>query len=245
MAAACAAGSVTAYEALIAVGREKGDAFLDNLVEMRAVDGTPQPPQWILIFRDESARGGLREFVVTDKGISSERTPLRAEDSFLVAPTMPYTTLKMDSTGAFDEANRLATQSKLGFDSVSYRLSSEGNAPVWNLRLLDAGRREVGTMKFSATTGKAVSLPANSLPSSAAQEDSRPIGERWVEGGGLVGHMTRWGERTWDATTNVATGVGRSVERTWDTTTNAVTGVGRSVERFLIGSPTNAPVGTD
>ena len=39
LATACAAGSVTAYEALISVGRQKGNAFLDSLIEMRAVEG--------------------------------------------------------------------------------------------------------------------------------------------------------------------------------------------------------------
>lgn len=227
MAVACAAGSVTAYEALIAVGRQKGNAFLDNLVEMRAVDGAPQPRQWILIFRDASARGGLREFVVTDKGVDSERTPLRAEDALMVAPTMRYGTLKMDSSGAFAEANKQATQSRLGFDWVTYRLNASGDAPVWSLRLLDAGRREVAAMKFSASTGKHLSPPSKAAPPSAAQGDTRPIGERWVEGGGLVGHVTRWGERTWDATSNAATSVGRSVET------------------FLVGKPTNAPAGGD
>ncbi|MFM8790119.1 MAG: hypothetical protein ACKOEI_09770, partial [Chthoniobacterales bacterium] len=54
------AAPVTAYEALMSVGRQKGNAYLDNLVEMRAVEGTPQPEQWTMLFRDASARGGLR-----------------------------------------------------------------------------------------------------------------------------------------------------------------------------------------
>jgi len=217
------AGPVTAYEALISVGRQKGNAFLDNLVEMRAVEGTPQPQQWTLLFRDASARGGMREFVVTAKGVSSERAPMRAEDALLVAPTMPYAQIKMDSSGAFAEANKRAAQAKLGFDSVSYRLSSAGEAPVWNLRLLDAGRREAGALAISAKSGTVISPLAKGSPAPPAQTDGRPLGERWLEGGGLVGHMTRWSERTWGSTTNTAVRVGESVEA------------------FFVGKPTNAP----
>lgn len=220
------AAPLTAYEALISVGRQKGNAFLDNLVEMRAVEGTPQPQQWTLLFRDGSARGGLREFVVTAKGINSERTPVGAEDALLVAATMPHAQLKLDSSGAFAEANKQATQAKLGFDSVSYRLHSASNATVWNLRLLDTSRREVGALVLSAKTGTVISPVGKMSAGTAASPDARPLGERWVEGGGLVGHMTRWSERTWDATTNAATSVGRSVET------------------FFVGKPTNAPVKT-
>lgn len=224
------AAPVSAYEALISVGRQKGNAYLDNLVEMRAVEGTPQPEQWTALFRDAAARGGMREFVVTGKGVASERTPLRADDALLVAPTIPYGQLKLDSKGAFGEANKLATQAKLGFDSVSYRLHSSNGAPVWTLRLLDTGRREVGSLALSAKTSAVISplgKGSGPAPTAATPADNRPLGERWTEGGGLVGHMTRWSERTWDATTNTAGNVGRSVET------------------FFVGKPTNAPIKRD
>ena len=82
--AAPAAGQsaqLPAYEALRAVGREKGENWLGRLVEMRGVDGDPQPSRWLLTFRDEAARGGVREFAVTTQGVTSERTPVRAADS--------------------------------------------------------------------------------------------------------------------------------------------------------------------
>lgn len=220
------AAPVTAYEALISVGRQKGNAYLDSLVEMRAVEGVPQPDQWTMLFRDASARGGLREFLATSKGVVSERTPVRADDALLVAATVPYGRLKLDSSGAFTEANKLANAAKLGFDSVSYRLNAASNAPVWTLRLLDAGRHEVGMLALSAQNGTIItplSGDAAASRNAAAPPDNRPVGERWAEGGGLVGHMTRWSERA------------------WGTTTNAAAGVGRSVEKFLVGQPTNAP----
>lgn len=224
------AAPVTAYEALISVGRQKGNAYLDNLVEMRAVEGAPQPEQWTILFRDASARGGMREFVVTGKGVASERTPLRADDALLVAPTIPYAQLKLDSKGAFLAANKSATQAKLGFDSVSYRLSSQKSEPVWNLRLLDSSRREVGSLAISAKTSVVVyplAKAGDAPTSNAVTANQAPLAERWAEGGGLVGHMTRWSERTWDATTNAAGNVGRSVET------------------FFVGRPTNAPAKRD
>lgn len=221
------AAPFTAYEALIAVGRQKGNAFLENLVEMRAVEGVPQPAQWVLVFRDPASRGGVREFVVTAKGIDSERAPMRTEDALLVAATMPYAQLKLDSSGAFLEANKLANESKLGFDSVSYRLHSRNSAPVWTLRLLDAGRREVGAVTLSAKNGAVVTPLAGTSASTVAEPDDRPLGERWAEGGGLVGHMQRWSERTWGATTNTAGNVGRSLES------------------FFVGRPSGSPAKSD
>jgi hypothetical protein len=206
------AAPVGAYEALISVGRQKGNAYLDNLVEMRAVEGTPQPELWTALFRDAAARGGMREFVVTAKGIASERTPLRADDALLVAPTIPYGQLKLDSKGAFAEANKLATQAKLGFDSVSYRLNSQKNEPVWSLRLLDTSRREVGSLAISAKTSAVISsLDKAGEGNAGASTTTAPLGERWTEGGGLVGHVERWGTRTWEATSNTATQVSDSL----------------------------------
>lgn len=202
--------TLTAYEALISVGRLKGDAFLDNLIEMRAAEGAPQPELWTLLFRDPEARAGVREFMVSSRGVQSERTPLRTDDALLVAETMPYTTLKMDSSGAFLEANRLASDARAGFDMATYRLHPLDGVPVWTLRLLDAGRREVGVVVVSAKDGSVVK-PLTAAPEGAnSSTDSRSSSERWAEGGGLVGHVTRWGERAWSTTTNTLVGTQRS-----------------------------------
>lgn len=238
------AEAITAYEALISVGRQKGDAFLDSLIEMRGENGTPQPGQWTLLFRDDSARAGLREFVVSNQGILSERTPVRAEDALLVAATMPHATLKLDSNGAFTKANKLANDARLGFDAAGYRLHSLNGAPVWTLRLLDADRREAGVTVLSAKDGAVIkpltsaasasATSASATPAPAATpgaaSDARPLSERWVEGGGLVGHITRWSERTWDTTTNAAGGAGRNIKDTAGE-------VGRNVGAFFVGQP--------
>lgn len=217
-----AGAQLPAYEALRTVAREKGDAWLARLVEMRGVDGDPQPAQWFLTFRDENARGGVREFVVSRRGIVSERAPVRARETGASA-VMVARTLNLDSTGAFTAADKEAARAKLGFQSLNYLLENRNGTPVWLVGLFDASGAEVGKLGISAGTGAVVSPlrimqaatagPGSSPVSSAGpvSPDGRPLGERWVEGGGLVGHVSRWGERTWETTTNTAVRVGESI----------------------------------
>ena len=46
---------LTAYQALRTVGREKGESWLDRLVELRGVDGGPQPVRWLLRTPDKKS----------------------------------------------------------------------------------------------------------------------------------------------------------------------------------------------
>ena len=213
---------IPAYEALRSVGRDRGETWLGYLVEMRAVDAGPQPEQWILSFKDDAARGGVREFVVSDKGVVSERAPVMAQ-AIAVPGVMPAAGLSVDSTGAFSAANNEAAKVKLGFHSLNYRLQNKNGEPVWNVQLYDVGGQEVGMIEISAKSGAIVtplrrpavpvaeatpSAPVNTAPETAGDGS---LSERWVEGGGLVGHMSRWGERTWESTSDTAQKVGDSI----------------------------------
>ena len=210
-------GQLSAYDALKIVGAAKGEALLANVVEIRGVDAAPQPLRWTLSFKDDSARGGIREFVVAAKGIIAERAPLRPAAG--TGGVMAAAGLKLNSTGAFDAVNREATAKKIGFSTLNYRLENKNGAPVWLVELYDAGGANVGSVEFSAKNGtmvapfKAFAPPAAASAGAAGAvgADGRPIGERWVEGGGLVGHVERWSTRTWEATTNTATRVGDSI----------------------------------
>jgi hypothetical protein len=212
-----------AYEALRAVGREKGENWLGRLVEMRGVDGDPQPSRWLLTFRDETARGGVREFAVTAQGVTSERTPVRAADAGALS-VMGARSLNLDSTGAFAAANKQAASGKVGFHSLNYLLQNKQGAPVWLVQLYDAAGLEVGKMEVSAQNGGIVSrlrTPQAAADGSAttgaaprmpaAGTSGGSFGDRWVEGGGLVGHASRWGEKSWEATTNTAVRLGDSI----------------------------------
>lgn len=208
-----------AYEALRTVGREKGDHFLAALVELRGVDGDPQPSRWLLTFRDETAQGGVREFAVTRQGIVSERAPVRAGQ---ISPSavMSARSLNLDSTGAFDVANKQAAGARLGFHSLRYLLQNRQGTPVWLVQLFDPAGAEVGKLEVSAKDGSLLSplrrpvvpVDAAATPATAGRPAADgSLGDRWVEGGGLVGHATRAGERAWETTSNTATRVGESI----------------------------------
>lgn len=209
-----------AYEALRTVGREKGENWLRSLVEMRGVDGDPQPTRWLLTFRDANARGGVREFAVTRRGVVSERAPVRAQ-TVDAAQVMSARALNLDSTGAFTAANKQAASAKVGFHSLNYLLQNKRGTPIWLLQLFDATGAEVGKMEISAQDGSLVSRlrtpPATAAPAAGATPAPVPpagggsVGDRWVEGGGLVGHSKRWGENAWQTTTNTAAKVGESI----------------------------------
>lgn len=211
-------GQLSAYDALKIVRADKGDALLGNIVEIRGVDAAPQPLRWTLSFKDGAARGGIREYVVAAKGIIAERAPLRPVAG--AGGVMAASSFKLNSTGAFDAANREATARKIGFSTLNYRLENKNGTPVWLVELYDVEGESAGRIELSAKDGTVVS-PFKSLAptatatpagvSAAAKPDARPVGERWVEGGGLVGHMERWSTRTWEATTNTATRIGDSI----------------------------------
>jgi len=231
---AYAGQQLPAYEALRTVGRDKGDNWLGRLVELRGADGDPQPARWLLTFRDENARGGVREFAVTGQGVVSERTPVRAPQT-VDSTVMSARSLNLDSTGAFAAANKQAAAAKVGFSSADYTLQNRNGAPVWIVRLFDTSALEVGKVEISAKDGAIVSSlrkPVAAADTAVARPGATPaprgqggdsLGDRWVEGGGLVGHTTRFGEKT------------------WETTTNAATRIGESISAFFIGRPASSP----
>jgi hypothetical protein len=208
-----------AYEALRTVGKAKGQEWLGRLVEMRGVDGDPQPTRWLLTFRDDNARGGVREFAVARQGVVSERAPVRAAGA--PSSVMSARSLNLDSSGAFSAANKQATQAKVGFSSINYLLQNRNGAPAWIVQLFNSSGAEVGKVEVSARDGSLLSrlrapvAPAGESAAAAAARpaspDGRPISDRWVEGGGLVGHSKRWGENAWQSTTNAAVRVGDSI----------------------------------
>jgi hypothetical protein len=216
------ARQLTADEALRALGREKGEPWLGRLVEARGANGDPQPVQWVLSFKDAAARGGVREFVVGANGVTGERTPVEA-GALGKSTAFASRVIKVDSTGAFAAANREAARAKLAFDSLNYRLRDRNGTPVWRVELFDAGGLEVGRLEVSGRDGTVVTplrqpvRPGTGTQAAAAPTEGAagegPLADRWVEGGGLFGHLGRWGERTWDATKDTSQRAGDSVSK--------------------------------
>lgn len=149
----------TAYDALKVVKREKGDAVLSQLVEVRGDSGQPQPQSWKILMRDPAARAGIREIVVTGNEITSERTPLRSGTAPDQLRPLNFTRLNLDSDGAFRVANEQAAKQRVGFNRADYLLQTgpTDGAPVWSLQLFDHMGAPVGSLQVSAENAKVVS----------------------------------------------------------------------------------------
>lgn len=152
--------AATAYQALEVIKKDRGDAILKQLVEVRGEAGQPQPQSWTILMADPSARGGVREFVVADGAIASERTPVRGYTVGTGAfPVLNFTRLNVDSGEAFKVANAQSVDDKLGFHSVDYtlRTNDADGSPLWVMHLFDYMGAPVGTLRVSAEDGKVVS----------------------------------------------------------------------------------------
>ncbi len=153
-----AASAATAYEALQTIKATRGDTILNQLVEARGESGQPQPQSWTIMMNDSSARGGIREFVVSGGQILSERTPVRGFGGQRDFPALNFSRLNLDSDGAFDIIEKQATARQLAFNSVDYTLRTDeaSGAPLWVIRVYDYMGAPVGRMQISAENGEVV-----------------------------------------------------------------------------------------
>lgn len=214
------ASQMTVREALRVVGGEKGEPWMGVLLEARGVQGDPQPQQWALAFKDTQARAGVREFVVdaTRGQVTEERTPLEPGALQLVPP-MTAQSIGFDSGAVFKKINLEAQKQKLGFSSLTYQLRQRGGQPVWRVQLFGEAGMEVGRMELSGKDGTVVRplrQPVNvgaTSPVSVQPGEDKAFSERWVEGGGLFGHLGRWGESGWETTKETSGRVGDSVSK--------------------------------
>lgn len=155
---AASASTGTAYQALEVIKAAKGDAVLDQLIEARGESGAPQPHSWTIVMIDSSARGGVREFVIADGAIRSERTPVRGYSGQAGLPPINFSRLNLDSDGAFAVAEKEAVDGKVGFNTVDYTLRTElaTGSPQWVVRLFDYMGAPVGNLEVSAENGRLV-----------------------------------------------------------------------------------------
>ncbi len=177
MAVALAPGFVsaqdTAYKALRAVGAQRGERSLNQVLAIVGQSGKPQPVAWEIMLSDPAARGGQRELDVVSGQISSERTPARPPTSGSVP--IDLTKLNLDSDGAFRAAEKEAARNTVGFDSVNYRLSldSASGRPVWTVEMFDYEQRPVGTVRIAASNGTLLSA-GNWVPESPDARGPQP-----------------------------------------------------------------------
>ncbi len=147
----------TAYKALRAIGKQRGEKALNQVVAISGQSGRPQPVDWRISLDDPTARGGVREFDIVSGQISAERTPARPP--LTRARPIDLTKLNLDSDGAFHMAEQEASRNQVGFDSINYQLAADSatGQPVWTLEVFDYEQRAVGTVRVAASNGTLVS----------------------------------------------------------------------------------------
>jgi hypothetical protein len=208
--AGTAAAQDSAYKALRLLASERGRPLLNKVIEVVGSHGTPQPVKWKVTVDDPLARGGVREFEISGGKIVSERAPVRLYVGAGAPELIDFSRLNLDSTGAFDLANKEAVREQAGFDSVDYALrpDEDTGTPTWALHLVSSSGREV-TLFIAADTGRIVRTTG--MRGGPSREQRPDIADRpqprsgepepgqhdasWSESGGFVGHLERFDAR--------------------------------------------------
>lgn len=221
----------TAYKALGVARAKLSDSGLRNLIELKGERGGDQPQAWTLLFNDPSARGGIREVVVSNGEITSERTPLGGFSGTGSLPTIQLNRLNLDSNKAFQIANQAAITANVGFHWVNYtmRADVDNTMPIWVVELVDYMGAPVGTIYISAETGTVTRrLQLESGREAATQASSGSAT------GGAIGEVENFTKRTATGVKNVTVGTANTVK---DGTLRVV----GNVQEWLTGSRTIGP----
>lgn len=147
--------SPSAYEALRVIGTKLNRQMVNRIISVSGVDGDPQPRTWKILIEDRNANGGVREIVVEDNQIVSQRVPNRSVVGSTQGATINTAKLNLDSTGAYSVASHTAHTSHVTFSLTSYTLRTDdrGN-PTWIVTLADRSNRPVGTIHIRASDGR-------------------------------------------------------------------------------------------
>ena len=145
----------SAYEALRVIGTKLNRQMVNRIISVSGVDGDPQPRTWKILVADRNANGGVREIVVEDNRIVSQRVPNRSVVGSTQGATINTAKLNLDSTGAYSVASHTAHTSHVTFSSTSYTLRTDdrGN-PIWVVTIADRSNRPVGTIHIRASDGR-------------------------------------------------------------------------------------------
>ena len=145
----------SAYEALRVIGTQLNRQLVNRIISVSGVDGDPQPRTWKILVEDRNANGGVREIVVEENQIVSQRVPNRSVVGSSEGATINTAKLNLDSTGAYSVASHTAHTSHVTFSSTSYTLRTDdrGN-PIWVVTLADRSNRPVGTIHIRASDGR-------------------------------------------------------------------------------------------
>src|SRR3954470_11058783 len=145
----------SAYEALRVIGTQVNRQIVNRVVSLNGVEGDQQPRTWKVLVEDKNAANGIREIVVEDNRVVSQRATNRSVVGSTRAATINTSKLNLDSTGAYSVAAHTAETSHVTFALTSYTLRTDdrGN-PVWIVTLADRNNRPVGTIHIRASDGR-------------------------------------------------------------------------------------------
>jgi hypothetical protein len=197
-------GRDTAYQALRTVGSQRSQSTLNNVLQVKGLNGAPQPASWIIVLNDPAARGGIRELEVAKNRIVSERTPVKEYSGQSDGAVLDFAKLNLDSEGAFSVAETEVRNSRLGgFYSADYLLRRGDNGkPIWVIQLLDQEKHSIGSITIAADTGVVLS---KSFESTAGKSE-------WAATGGLKARLINFS----DATGRTLRHTGEKIREFWD-----------------------------
>jgi hypothetical protein len=147
--------SPSAYEAMRTIGTQLNRQAVNHVVSITGVEGDPHPRSWKILVEEKNAPSGVREYVVENNRIVSQRVPNRSVAGSTEGATINTSKLNLDSTGAYSVAAHTADTSHVTFSFTNYilRTDERGN-PVWIVTLADRGNRPVGTIHIRASDGR-------------------------------------------------------------------------------------------
>src|SRR5947209_14281757 len=147
--------NASAYEALRVIGTQLNRQLVNRVVSVNGFEGDPQPRTWKVLVEDKNAANGVREIVVEDNRVVSQRATNRSVVGSTKGSTIDTAKLNLDSTGAYSVAAHTAETSHVTFSLTSYTLRTDdrGN-PIWIVTLADRSNRPVGTIHIRASDGR-------------------------------------------------------------------------------------------
>lgn len=158
-----------------------------RIVEIKGVRGEPMPMEWSVLLADPSARGGVREVVVSSGRILSERAPMHGFIEVANLPTIDMQRVSIDAGNVFQSVDSQATEGKVGFHWIDYTLRTDPllMQPVWTVTVFDKLGSAIGQTKISADGGMILEPLVDSME---PPQRKRP--------GGLVGRVIDFSEST-------------------------------------------------
>jgi hypothetical protein len=129
--------------------------MVSRVISVTGVDGDPQPRGWKVLVADRHAATGVREIIVEDNRVVSQRVPNRSVVGSSEGNTINTARLNLDSTGAYSVAAHTAETSHVTFSFTSYTLrTDERGNPTWIITLEDRSRKPLGTIHIKANDGR-------------------------------------------------------------------------------------------